>query len=374
MIANTNQCASAPARLSRYSAWPRTGCRPCCRNGNSGSHQEGQIDDVCQTTIPAHEASAADVRGRGDAGPRRPGGQRRGTPSRAATQEPCDIYAVGRYPVRGRAQHHPRAVRRVQRAAVPGQARLGQRHPGHRPAQRGRLRQRRRAGLVLRGHQLRHHRSSTTSPAAATTSPRRPAAAPRAAPTASPTRPRRRSPSAATRRTASTSPRAPATATTTPTASPPATSPRACTRSSTARTTTAAAASTTATPRRTATTTATAPWRPSTSATSRSGATAPATARGSWPTWRTACSPATASTQRQRPDHQLPVHHRHHQGRPEPVGHPRRQRPVRRPVHLLQRGTAHLRLQPDEEAGRDHPRHRRRQQQGRATAPSTRAS
>ena len=43
----------------------------------------------------------------------------------------------------------------------------------------------------------------------------------------------------------------------------------------------------------TAATTATAPWRPSTSATSRSGATARATARGSWPTWRTACSPAS---------------------------------------------------------------------------------
>ncbi|GAA3433332.1 hypothetical protein GCM10018954_029350 [Kutzneria kofuensis] len=65
-----------------------------------------------------------------------------------------------------------------------------------------------------------------------------------------------------------------------------------CTRSSTARTTTAAAASTTATPRRATTTPATATWRPSTSATSRSGATGPATDRGSWPTWRTACSPA----------------------------------------------------------------------------------
>ena len=33
--------------------------------------------------------------------------------------------------------------------------------------------------------------------------------------------------------------------------------------------------------------------------------------------------------QLQRPDHQLPVHHRHDRGRREPVGHPRRQRPVR---------------------------------------------
>jgi hypothetical protein len=34
-----------------------------------------------------------------------------------------------------------------------------------------------------------------------------------------------------------------------------------------------------------------------------------------------------------RPDHQLPVHHRHDRGRREPVGHPRRQRSVRRPRH-----------------------------------------
>ena len=39
----------------------------------------------------------------------------------------------------------------------------------------------------------------------------------------------------------------------------------------------------------------------------------------------------------------------------------------------LQRGTA-LGLQPDEEAGRDHPRHRRRQQRRARTAPSTKAS
>ncbi|CAG7606325.1 hypothetical protein SBRY_10916 [Actinacidiphila bryophytorum] len=71
--------------------------------------------------------------------------------------------------------------------------------------------------------------------------------------------------------------------------------------------------------------------------------------------------------QRQRPDDQLPLHHRHHQGRAQPLGHPRRQRPVRWPVHLLQRCTAQrVGLQPDEEAGRDHPRHRRRQQQGSA--------
>ena len=41
--------------------------------------------------------------------------------------------------------------------------------------------------------------------------------------------------------------------------------------------------------------------------------------------------------QRERPDHRRPVHHRHDRGRAEPVGHPGRQRPVRRPVHVLQR-------------------------------------
>ena len=108
-------------------------------------------------------------------------------------------------------------------------------------------------------------------------------------------------------------------------------------------------------------------WRPSTSATSRSGATAPATARGSWPTWRTACSPAstpaTTPTTRRVNNRFLTADR---QGRAEPVGDPRRQRPVRRPVHLLQRrAPQRLRLQPDEQGGRDHPRHRRRQQQRR---------
>ena len=81
-----------------------------------------------------------------------------GTPSRAATQGPCDIYASRRHAVRGRAQHHPGAVRRLQRAAVPGQARLGQRDRQHLPAQRGRRRERGDAGLLLLRHHLRHHR------------------------------------------------------------------------------------------------------------------------------------------------------------------------------------------------------------------------
>ena len=51
-------------------------------------------------------------------------------------------------------------------------------------------------------------------------------------------------------------------------------------------------------------------------------------------------------------------------GGAEPVGHPRRQRPVRRPGHRLQRtAPQRLGLQPDAQRRRDHPRHRRRQQQ-----------
>ncbi len=47
----------------------------------------------------------------------------------------------------------------------------------------------------------------------------------------------------------------------------------------------------------------------------------------------------------------------------QPVGHPRRQRPVRRPVDLLQRSPPQRHgLQPDEEGRSHHSRHRRRQQ------------
>ena len=45
------------------------------------------------------------------------------------------------------------------------------------------------------------------------------------------------------------------------------------------------------------------------------------------------------------------------------------------PVHVLQRrAPERLGLQPDAQAGRDHPGHRRRQQQGVRRAPSTKAS
>ena len=44
--------------------------------------------------------------------------------------------------------------------------------------------------------------------------------------------------------------------------------------------------------------------------------------------------------QHHRPDHQPPLRDRHRQGRAEPLGHPGRQRAVRRPVDLLQRTRA----------------------------------
>ena len=98
----------------------------------------------------------------------------------------------------------------------------------------------------------------------------------------------------------------------------------------------------------------------------RLGLPAPAPARGSWPTWRTACSPACnangTSTPNDPTDHR-PVRDRIVKGEPNHWADPRRQRAVGRPVDLLRRTRARRRLQPDEQAGRDHPRHRRRQQQ-----------
>ena len=212
--------------------------------------------------------------------------------ARAATQGPCDIYAAGGHAVRGGAQHHARPVRLLQRPAVPGAARLRQRHHQHLPAQRGRGRQRGHPGLLLRGHHLRHHRD--LRPVRPRQQPHRRARRRRGR---RPGQPRQRDRRAGHRRrprrpTASTWRPAPGTATTAPRASRPATTPKASTPSSTAPTTTAAAASTTATPRPATTTPVPATWKPSTSATSRSGATAPATAPGSWPTWKTACTPA----------------------------------------------------------------------------------
>ncbi len=268
------------------------------------------------------------------------------TVAQAAGPQSCDIYASGGTPCVA-AHSTTRALYGAYNGrALPGPALVGQHHPGHRRAERGRVRQRRRAGLVLRRHHLPHHRSSTTSPAGE--QPPHPGAPRRRSParlradsTTSPTRPRRRSRSAAARRTASSSLPAPATATTTPTASPPATSPRGCT--------------------------------PIFDGTHYNGGCCfdygnaetqqPGQRQrhhgghllrqhqglglrhrqrpvdhgrpGERPVLR-----REPALQRQRPDHQPPLRDRHRQGRAEPLGHPGRQRAVRRPVDLLQRTRA----------------------------------
>ena len=93
---------------------------------------------------------------------------------------------------------------------------------------------------------------------------------------------------------------------------------------------TTAAASTTATPRPTTTTTAPAPWKPSTSATETTWGyrlrqrPVDHGRHGERPVLRLG-----AGHELRRPDHRLPVHHRDDRGRREPVGHPRRQRATR---------------------------------------------
>ena len=268
--------------------------------------------------------------------------------------------------MRGRAQHHPGAVRRLQRAAVPGQARIRRRDHQHRHAQRGRRtptpRRRTRSAPARPASSPR----STTSPVTATTSPMRPGAGRPAARTTSRTRPPRRPWPAATRSTASTWPRAPGTAMTSTSGIATGDNPEGeyaifdgthynggcCFDYGNAET--------------------------SNNDTGNGHMEAIyfgnikvwgyGTGNGPWimaDMENGLYSGVNAGYQRERPDHQRPVHHRHDRGRAEPVGHPGRQRAVRRPVHLLQRSAPQrVGLQPDAQGGRDHPRHRRRQQQG----------
>ena len=72
----------------------------------------------------------------------------------------------GRQPLRRRAQHGARALLRLQRQSLPGHPRLRQHGGRHRAAGRGRLCERRLAGLVLRRHELRHHEGLRPVPAA----------------------------------------------------------------------------------------------------------------------------------------------------------------------------------------------------------------
>ena len=198
-----------------------------------------------------------------------------------------------RRPLRGRPQHHARAVRLLQRPALPGPAPVGRQDLGHRrrPARRvagpgcGRIRQRGRAGRVLRQHVLLDHHHLRPIPQAQRPHPGAPRRIQRPGHGRVQQRPgrrhgadydhgpqglrrlhraghgpprgrRRRAPRWTTRRRGSTG-------------------------SSTASTTTPAAASTTATPRPTAATTTTAPWKPPTTATPLPGITGTLPARGS---------------------------------------------------------------------------------------------
>ena len=123
-----------------------------------GYRKEGRFNDDCQTTTQAHEKGAARPCRRGDAGRRRAARQRRRIALPGGNAGALRHLRRGRHALRGRAQHHPGALRRLQRDALPGQALLRQHHAEHRRGQRGRGRQRGGAGLLLLRHHLRHHR------------------------------------------------------------------------------------------------------------------------------------------------------------------------------------------------------------------------
>ena len=159
---------------------------------------------------------------------------------------------LGRHAVRGRLQHRARALRRLRRAVVSGQARLGRRHRQRRIVSGG-------YGnateqdvfcahtncVITEVYDQSGRGNNLTIEGAGGAAGR----------TSAPTPPRCRSRSAATRSTASTSTGRPATGTTAPPRSRSTASPRACTWSPAAPTSTPAAASTSATPRPTPATT-----------------------------------------------------------------------------------------------------------------------
>ena len=79
-------------------------------------------------------------------------------PAQAATSGPCDIYAAAGTPCVAAHSTVRALLRRLRRPSVPGQAGVGRQHHEHLPAHRRRLRQRRRADQLLRGHLVHHHR------------------------------------------------------------------------------------------------------------------------------------------------------------------------------------------------------------------------
>ena len=87
----------------------------------------------------------------------RPLDRRRRAPGRRREFAALRRLRLRRHPLRRRAQPRQGALLVVRRLALPGAARFGQRDVEHRSAVHRRLRQRRRAGLLLLRYDLHHH-------------------------------------------------------------------------------------------------------------------------------------------------------------------------------------------------------------------------
>ena len=265
------------------------------------------------------------------------------SPASAATSLPCDIYAAGGTPCVAAHSTTRALYARLQRPALPGPALVGRRHHGHRHAQP-------RAATPTPPRRTRSaparpapSRSSTTSPPRHNDlTDRRPAAAAGAARQSARTRPRCRSRSAATRSTAST-----------------------CAAGTGYRNNATTGIATGGQPegmymvaerharqqrlllrlrqrRDQQPRHRQRPHGRHLLRHHRAGSPrAPAPARGSWPTWRTACSPAATAPTPTNHRQQQRVRHRHAQEqRHDHVRDQGRQRAVRRPDHLVQRSAA----------------------------------
>ena len=343
VIANTTSRECLVRMPSRISPCTDNGARRAPPKGRQRGSQQERTDST-MTVRPRFRhtrkalltlAAAADAR------PWRAAGRRRRDAGAGGDAGAVRHLRRRRHALRGRAQHHPGAVRRLQRAALPGPARVGQRHHEHRPAQRGRRRQRRGAGLLLRRHHLRHH--GDLRPVRPRQQPHRRARRRRGR---RPRQPRERHRGAGHGRRPQGLRRLHRRRHRLPRRQHqrhrhrrrPRGRVRHLRRHALQRRLLLRLRQRRDQQRRRR-------RRHHGSHLLRQhqglGLRHRATARGSWPTWRTACSPAsTPAPELQRPDHHQPVHHRHDRGRREPVGHPRRQRPVRRPVHRLQRRPA----------------------------------
>jgi hypothetical protein len=81
----------------------------------------------------------------------------------------------------------------------------------------------------------------------------------------------------------------------------------------------------------------------------------------------TSCSRPRCQAEHRRPFHHQPLHHRRRQRYEQPLGHPWCQRCLWFAFDVFQWCTSVGRVQPHEEGGCHHPRHRRRQQHQRRT-------